>query len=287
MNRKHAFGHKLICCITLLTISWQISAETSFIRAQRNSDKVITALETAVISYKKINKAGKTIRVDLISAVHVADKEYYEQLNELFTTYDAVLYELVAPEGTDASAIDMKDTSHPVSKIQVGMKNILNLSFQLDHIDYSKKNLVHADLSPDAIADSMSNKGESFIGMFFKLMLQSMAMQNSKGAGSDLQYLVAMLSENRALKLKRLLAVQFEDLEEVMPDLEGEQGSTIIAERNKKALEVLRQQLNQSKRSIAIFYGAGHMPDFDARLISEFGLKPEETHWLTAWKLSD
>ena len=44
--------------------------------------------------------SARDVVVDLIGAVHVGEKAYYEALNKQFEDYDAVLYELVAPEGT-------------------------------------------------------------------------------------------------------------------------------------------------------------------------------------------
>ena len=48
--------------------------------------------------------SGKAVVVDLVGAVHLGDKAYYERLNELFENYDAVLYEFVAPEGYEVPA---------------------------------------------------------------------------------------------------------------------------------------------------------------------------------------
>src|SRR5580704_14254 len=48
-------------------------------------------LQTGVASY--INKDG--VRVDLIGAVHIADKAYYDRLNARFTRYEVLLYEMV------------------------------------------------------------------------------------------------------------------------------------------------------------------------------------------------
>ena len=38
---------------------------------------------------------------------------------------------------------------------------------------------------------------------------------------------------------------------------------------------------------IAIFYGAGHMPDIEKRLIADFGMKHDGERWLEAWNLRD
>ena len=69
--------------------------------------------------------------------------------------------------------------------------------------------------------------------------------------------------------------------------LEGEDGSTIIGQRNRKALEVLRRELKNGKKRIGIFYGAGHLPDMEKRLAEGFGLYPNKKSikWLTAWDM--
>ncbi len=48
--------------------------------------------------------------------------------------------------------------------------------------------------------------------------------------------------------------------------LEGPKGSTLIGERNKRALDVLKKQIASGKKKIAVFYGAGHMVDMEKRL---------------------
>ena len=53
--------------------------------------------------------------------------------------------------------------------------------------------------------------------------------------------------------------------------MEGPKGSTLISGRNKVALDVLRKEIAAGKKKIAIFYGAGHMPDFQKRLRDDFG----------------
>ena len=56
---------------------------------------------------------------------------------------------------------------------------MLGLEHQLDCIDYTKKNFVHADMSPEEFNKSMTERGESFMQMFLKMMGQSMAQQKS------------------------------------------------------------------------------------------------------------
>jgi hypothetical protein len=169
--------------------------------------------------------------------------------------------------------------------LQTGMKSMLELAYQLDFIDYQQPNFVHADMSPDAFSKSMQDRGESIWTMLFRMMGQGIAQQGGKQSASDIEVLVAMFSNNRPLALKRLLARQFEDLEGAMGMFEGPDGSTIISERNKRALEVLEEQIAAGKKRVAIFYGAGHMPDMEKRLLADFGLKRQGEHWLEAWNL--
>jgi hypothetical protein len=122
----------------------------------------------------------------------------------------------------------------------------------------------------------------------FRMMGQAMAQQAAnKNAPSDFEVLRALFDRNRALKLKRILAGQFENLEFVTTALSGPDGSTLIEGRNQAALKVLKKQIDGGKRKIAIFYGAGHMPDFEKRLVADFGLKLDTERWVEAWNLRD
>jgi hypothetical protein len=258
-----------------------------FLRLRRNEAKEPVALETVIATYQGTAE-GKQVVVDLIGAVHIGDKAYYDTLNKAFAEYDVVLYELVAPK--DTTPTPGQRSAHPISFLQQMMKSMLSLQFQLDCIDYEKKNFVHADMTPEEFAKSMSNRGESMMQMFLRMFGQSIAMQSrDPSRSSDAQLLAALFAkpEERSLRLKRVMAEQFEDMEAATAVLDGPEGSTILTERNKAALRVLKQQLKDGHASIAIFYGAAHLPDMEKRLADEFQLKRSGTKWLTAWDLSE
>ena len=265
-----------------------VDQATEFLRLRRDDDKQPVALETSVTHY--VSKPGRdpAIQVDLIGAVHVGEHQYYDQLNELFKSYDVVLYELVAPEGTRVVAGQPRGRN-PVSFLQNVMKDVLKLEFQLDRIDYTRPNLVHADMSPTEFSQSMKDRGESFLTLFFRLLADSLATQAKQGnerGGSDIELLVALLAKDRSYRLKRIMAEQFENMEGQMSSLSGPNGSTLITERNKKALDVLRNQIGQGKRHMAIFYGAGHLSDMERRLAADFGLQKDSQRWLVAWSIT-
>lgn len=257
-----------------------------FMRLRKDTDGELVALETSIIQFLGTREDEDPFSVDLIGAVHVGEKAYYEQLNEIFRDYDAVLYELVAPAGTRVQK-DAPRGGNPVSGLQTGMKRLLELEFQLDAIDYSVPHLVHADMSPEEFAKSMRDRGENPLQMFFRMMGHALAMQNQQaGEATDVKLLWALFSSDRAFELKRILAEQFDQMGGMLEVLEAEKGTTLIGERNQKALDVLKRQMGSGSRRIAIFYGAGHMPDMERRLIEQFQVKPTTTtRWLEAWDL--
>ena len=250
-------------------------------------------MQTAIVRYTKATKAGQSskgdVEVDLIGAVHIGDVSYYEELNGYFEQYDALLYELVAPEGTIVERGRGTSSAHPIGFMQNGIKTLLELDHQLEEIDYTRPNFVHADMTPDQFVQAMKDRNESFLQMYFRLLGQAMAHQsemNAKGESLDFELFSALFAKDRPRRLKTALAKQLAEMESLMVSFGGEQGSVIITERNKMALKVLKEQLAAGKQRLGIFYGAGHLNDMDARLRNEFGLKPASITWVTAWNLT-
>ena len=143
-------------------------------------------MQTAIVRYAQPPQSGtklqSTVTVDLIGAVHVGDAAYYRQLNTRFKQYDALLYELVAPEGTVVERGRGTSNANPLGALQNGIKNILDLDHQLEQVDYTQPNFVHADLSPDQFLQAMKDRDESFLDMYFRLVSQAMAQQSDLAA---------------------------------------------------------------------------------------------------------
>ena len=51
-------------------------------------------------------------------------------------------------------------------------------------------------------------------------------------------------------------------------------------------MEVLKREIAAGKKEMAIFYGAGHLPDMERRLMSDFKMKRGGQTWLEAWELN-
>jgi hypothetical protein len=258
---------------------------SDFVRIRRGKSDEPVALETAIAGYTAEDGKLRGVTVDLIGVIHVADKRYYDDLNRRLRSYDAVLYELVAPEDANVPQPG-RGPGSAVGGLQVGMKTMLELEFQLDCIDYKPKNMVHADMSPEEFANTMKKRNESFLGTFFRIMGRGFAEQSKDPFGSgDLKILAALFAEDRAYQLKLVLAEQFEEMEDQIDLFDGPEGSTIVTERNKKVFQVLVREVKNGKKKIGVFYGAGHLPDMQRRLEKDFGMKRVRTEWISAWSL--
>lgn len=269
-------------------------AKAEFLRLSRDDAREPLSLDTSIVEYLEpaavAAQAGRRrpLQVDLVAAVHVGSGAYYETLDRLFKHYDAVLYELVAPENARVPRPGRKPAG-AIGSAQQGLTKLLGLEFQLEAIDYTAPNFVHADLSPKEFDAAMAKRGESWWSMFMKLMQESMARANtSKAPAADIgmgDLFGILFGSGREVRLRRIMAEQFTDMDVLTAAFGGEDGSTLITDRNVAAIDVLRDQIARGRRRIAIFYGAAHMDDFDRRLREDFGLQPGETIWLEAWDL--
>ncbi len=261
-----------------------------FMRIRKDAKGRPVALETSVTRYELLNDKGERITVDLIGAVHIGEASYFEALNKRFEQYESLLYELVAPEGTvipKGGGRGEGIPTNPIAAMQVGMQSVLGLEFQLEHIDYTKKNFKHADMSPEEFAESMSSNDESIAKYGLRAIGQSMAMQSAGKGGDTFGMVFAMFSKNKELRMRRSFAKQIQQMEAGMVVFQGRDGSTIIDHRNAKCMEVLEEEIAAGKRNLAIFYGAGHLPDMQKRLMSDFKMKRAGQYWLEAWSLTN
>lgn len=275
-----------------LNLLWGVEANTlegptDFVRIRHDANHQPVSFETATVTYLRANTDGSETRVDLIGVVHIGSKSYYDALNKLFEQYDALLYELVAPEGTRVPAGGRQSSgADPLSGLQNGMKEMLGLQFQLDHIDYQRDNFVHADMSPEEFMESMSKNDESFAKTFFKMLGSSMAIQGSKSSMDESDLFMAMFSRDREMKMRRAMAKQLSGADLAMVAFNGKDGSTIINHRNGKCFEILDREIAKGRTNLGVFYGAGHLADMEERLLKKGFKRSGDPLWYVAWPLT-
>jgi len=259
---------------------------SEYLRLGRDDAGVPVSLQTSIVRFLPAAGAGPAgLAVDLVGAIHIADTAYYDDLNARFQEYDAVLYELVAPEGTRVP-LGGVEGGGLLSGLQGGLGNVLGLSFQLDHVDYTRPNLIHADLSPEDISRTMADRGETALDYIARLFSMSMSEYARDPTGvRSLGLVAALFSPDRERLLKAQIAPMMLDMESVTAAFEGESGSILVSERNKRAVSVLEERIRLGDRRIAIFYGAAHMNDMAEQIESRLGLHQDSTVWVDAWDL--
>jgi len=267
------------------------SGPSRFIRVVRDADGEPVSLETATVRYVPAAPAASEDRdaraglaVDLVAVTHVGEAEYFAGLDGQLADYDAVLYELVAPDG----AVPAKGAN--AGMIAGLLKRTLGLEYQTERIDYTRENFVHADLTPRRIAEKMRERGQTGFSVaadVFGSMLADAGRRAGRGdelTGFDLTTL--LFDPDGKAKLKRAFAAELEraNLDEALGETAGRM---LVTDRNEAAAAVLAKEIAAGRRRVAVFYGAGHMPDLERRLAADFGLVRQGAQWRQAWDLSD
>ncbi len=254
----------------------EVVEASDFIRI--DEDDKAARLQTSVTRYEK-----NGVTVDLIGAVHIADKSYYADLNKSFEKYDALLFEMVGGEKMEKGKVpDQEEGGGDVQTnllrgMVEGMSRFLKLSGQMEEIDYSAANFVHADLTMKQFQAKQEEKGESLLS--FALAAAQQAQNEGVEQPNPARLIAALLSgDSNSLKLEMMKSLGQGD--DQITALAG--NNVIIGDRNAKCIKVLRKQVKKGRKTIGIFYGAAHNPDLEARLF-KMGYKKGKQEWMTAW----
>ena len=273
----------LLFCVAMNPLHAQ--EESEYVRFVQGNTELEGELQTAVVSFE--NEAG--VQLNLVAAVHLGEEEYYAELNDYFKTQDVVLYELVAEPNQVPVRGGRESSTSLIGIIQQAMAKFLNIGFQLDEIDYTQSNFLHADLTPSQLDDLMASKNENFFTVFLNLAKAQIAQQNASHEEplswfTVLSLINAMNSEDQNSAGKLLLAQELGRRGGVIVSEELEQQLTLLGDRNKAALRVLSEALhNPDFQRISIFYGAAHMPGIEREISATMGFARTGLEWQSAW----
>ena len=291
MLRHYVVGLLVFLCSVVLAVAdaKRDYPFSDFIRVSKpEGSRLPISYDTAIA---KFIDEKNNVEVHLVGAIHIGDKAYYGELNEIFKRYDAVLYELVAEENTKPSSRTEKNESNSLlASLQSGMGEALALEHQLKYIDYHAKNMIHADMNATEFARRVSDRGD-IVQVFYRAMILGVKKSGGDAQKEEMKMqgriLGALFASDPALSLKRTIAEQMiNQLDEAGWLIGGDEGSAIITDRNAVALSVLRREIRNGKKKIAIFYGAAHLPEFARSLEKEFQMKYLATDWVIAWDLT-
>ncbi|MBY0308145.1 MAG: type II secretion system protein GspG, partial [Phycisphaerales bacterium] len=164
--------------------------------------------------------------------------------------------------------------------LQSKLADALGLTFQLDAMDSSKPNWRSSDMSIDQLqarfraagieGDRLFSMldGSSFVGQIASLAL-GIVKASPQLSGMVKVMMVDMLGSEDAL------AAGPADLKKMM--------AVILVDRNDVVLNDLRGVIEREQRKdVAVFYGAGHLPDMEMKLRRDFGYTPAQERWTPA-----
>lgn len=281
-------------------LEWTRIRRPEFLSVLRDGSGKAVALRTSVVRFAPIDGEGPIEHVDLVGAVHVGDRAYYDRLNALFASYDVVLFEMAHKEDPREELDRRRSEPDFMKLLGLDPAGMLGLESQVARIDYRKPNFVHADTS---LPDAMERRGDDWISVMAGLLADLRRQGNLEGraggapppegeegdpdAGDPLGGLLGPGFGGDPLAMKRRFAAQLES-----QGLDGIPGFTtlndlLVAERNKVAMKRFEEQVAAGRRRLAIFYGAAHMRDFTQRLVVDHGLRPVSMAWIEAWDLRD
>ena len=250
-------------------------------------------------------------RVDLVSAVHIADAAFFRTVQQLLEASDVVLYEGVKARGATAADFvkDQGADTNPVRALQQNLAKWFDLRFQLTEIVYTRPHFVHADMVAEDLLPQSAKQPTTTPGSG-EHPEQAEAdgakpPSGMPGMPQDAEGLMNMLKDYGPMleqmlgrpgpmrdRLKRQLAQMLGTadvgamLGTVLP-----KGLTnlLIDKRNDVVMERLaeqREKLGHARdQNIAVFYGAGHMVDLEKRLLT-LGYSRAGGRWLRAWEVN-
>lgn len=273
----------------------------NYIRVHKTKDSEVQ-LQIAIREFQPTNKSPKgSPTLSLVGVAHIGEKEYYEAIQTYLAGLDCVLYEGVGFYATKAERQKKKPGAGQFGKAQAEgtsqfkIAKALGLSFQLSEIDYNRKHFYNSDLSLMEFMEYFQpgSKNSLITGdeKKDKDAKQFMAMMaGSHLATNILQSVLNIFGKSPKFQgMARLVLIEtlgsmgkemgnLKNMPESVTDLM----KMVITKRNKVVLQDFKTFIKEKNmESIAIFYGAAHMADFESKLCKAYHFQPAETKWLT------
>ncbi|MFO0894752.1 MAG: type II secretion system protein GspG [Phycisphaerales bacterium] len=193
-------------------------------------------------------------------------------------------------EDADLTLRERRGTRVPESGdgIQSQLASLLSLSFQIDAMDYHRPGWEVADMTADQLSREAAERGLDLgplqgslagsglsgqaVAALVALLRVSDALTGGALADVIRMVLIETLSEAGDGSMLETLAPGFMDL--------------ILMRRNDVAMECLERTLAlpEPPATIAVFYGAAHMPDLQRRLLAN-GWTPTGERWFQAMSI--
>ena len=246
----------------------------------------------------------------LTGVCHIGESNYFARLQNHLEAQSLVLFEGISgppPEHHQTSASRGNSENDPPStekisasrraSLQTSVATSLGLVFQLEVIDYTSPHFRNSDLSLQELrrlmTDSKTPAGQESAGKSFETLVK--IMEGESIFDSIIRMALGFVGANPKLQglgkltLIETIAQMKGDPSQLrgLPPQMNQLLEVLLEKRNEKVLHDLKEMMRErnTPKSIAIFYGTGHMPDLEARLCRELKYRSAEDLWLTAFSV--
>lgn len=264
-------------------------------------------LQIALRELRPAKRSGPAIW--LVAVSHIGETNYYAAVQKHLDARTLVLFEGVsdrharhssdsrdAPRLSNNELMKGEDDSAQ-SSLQSTLASSLGLAFQLNAIDYDRPHFQNSDLTirqmQALLAEGGQTQGPVGSGKSDDQLSDLVGiMDGSSVLGAILHAGVKLIGSSPKLQALTKVAVVelFGNLEgdfsqsPAMPPAMKRLIDVLIQGRNRVVVDDLKAELPKLRRadSVAVFYGAGHMHDLEARIRTELNYRPAHQLWLTA-----
>ncbi|MEX2606688.1 MAG: hypothetical protein WD708_05020 [Kiritimatiellia bacterium] len=283
---------RVILLLLLLTGLPPLRAESGFLRI-RSTPEQSDCLEVAVRTFA-IGGGTEPVRLQLVGVSHIGTESYFQEIQELLAKADVILF-----EGVDGDQPAFKQASGEEGRqrhtLQSNLALALGLVFQLHHIDYNQAHFINSDLTSLQLmalfeGEEMPEAAPAAHAQMENL-IDNMEQTGVRGriAASVLAFLDTRpgWAKGMCWGMVNILGNVTGNVSEYtgLPDHLRVLMRVLIEKRNEKVMADIHDQLQQLTpgQTLAVFYGAAHMHDFDSRIRETYPADLLYTTWMTAF----
>jgi len=279
----------------------EVAKPKPHLRVAQGADGSVS-LDVVVRDLLPVRRTDPVVR--LVGVTHLGTADYYRDLETLLKREPLVLF-----EGVGAANKRFQSGDEGRYSLQPALAKALGLRFQLQSIDYSPTNFVNSDLTIARLQEILLGQegtkkaggdaeGEGQASSLNDLMS---VMDGTSWAGAFVRLGVAFIGASPQLQATvRLVLIETlgtmegdmaqasgmpEEMRRLMEVLIRERNTTVIRDVE-RAIQRGRRSSSMRLRSLAVFYGAGHLPDLERRICGELGYRPGLDVWHTAFDVN-
>lgn len=175
--------------------------------------------------------------------------------------------------------------------LQAQLADALGLAFQLEAVDYGRDHFRCSDMTVDQLERELSARGIDFGGLSGTLAGTSFSAQLVNLLLKVVKTLDTLF-EGRVSDIAKLMMIEVLGNESLTDNALNQQfgagfADVIVGERNQIVMDDLTALIaaEPDVKSVAIFYGAAHMTDFERRLAEQLDYHSTTAEWIPAMTL--